>query len=259
MSDRFESVWQKIDRARRHADDLEAEITAFRASKPYQIEMISSPVLSNDSYRLKSARPLPPSIPLIVGDAAHNIRSALDHLAWAVVSERQRSSHTQFPIWVKNDAPKPGKWREEVDRRLNGAPYAMIAAVYELSPWETGLNKDLWAVHELDRIDKHRLLLSVAATNTEIIFEAKGVMGIVHQFSGGREGMPVAIVPKDWRPVEVGMILWPANQFDVEPSHFEFDVTFGEPKILSGRRVVPELRILAGHVEDAIHKLAALA
>ena len=28
-----------------------------------------------------------------------------------------------------------------------------------MEPWEGGLDEYLWAVHELDRIDKHRLVL----------------------------------------------------------------------------------------------------
>lgn len=37
-----------------------------------------------------------------------------------------------------------------------------------LEPWETGRDSLLWAIHELDRVDKHRLLLSVAGALTGI-------------------------------------------------------------------------------------------
>jgi hypothetical protein len=38
----------------------------------------------------------------------------------------------------------------------------LIRAVAMLEPWEGGTDQGLWAVHELDRVDKHRLVLSAA-------------------------------------------------------------------------------------------------
>ena len=35
---------------------------------------------------------MPESISLLAGDAAHNIRSALDHFAWSAVSPQQREA-----------------------------------------------------------------------------------------------------------------------------------------------------------------------
>lgn len=98
MIDRFESALWKVDRARKHADDLEAEVRSFWAADPYEIETVGTPFAGHGFYRVKRIAALPKSIPLIAGDAAHNIRSALDHFAWAAVSPQERGTHTYFPI-----------------------------------------------------------------------------------------------------------------------------------------------------------------
>jgi hypothetical protein len=49
-----------------------------------------------------------------------------------------------------------------------------LDAVFNLQPWETGDDSYVWAVHELDRVDKHRLLISLAAANNLILLEGEG-------------------------------------------------------------------------------------
>jgi len=42
MPDRFESARQKVERARKHVDDLEAEVSAFWATDPCEVEQIGA-------------------------------------------------------------------------------------------------------------------------------------------------------------------------------------------------------------------------
>jgi hypothetical protein len=51
MIDRFESALWKVDRARKHADDLEAEVCSFWAADPYDIEKVG--------YSIRRSRLLP--------------------------------------------------------------------------------------------------------------------------------------------------------------------------------------------------------
>lgn len=168
MSHRFESALSKIGRARAHADDLEAEISAFRSANPCEVEVVGTPLTDREHYRVKHMSAVPDSIPLIMGDAAHNLRSALDHFAWSAVSAQARGTRTYFPIWSKTPEPEPGKWRKHVSDQLKGASGELIQVVAQLEAWEAGRDWLLWAIHELDRIDKHRLLLSVAVVVTGI-------------------------------------------------------------------------------------------
>jgi hypothetical protein len=70
--DRFDSALWKVDRARRHANDLEMEIRAFWAADPFEMEMVGNPLAGQGFFRVKRMAAVPERIALIAGDAAYN-------------------------------------------------------------------------------------------------------------------------------------------------------------------------------------------
>lgn len=261
MTDPFESALWKVDRARKHADDLEAEVRAFWAADPYEVETVGSPLTGGGSYRVKRITALPESIPLIAGDAAHNIRSALDHFAWAAVAPQERSVRTCFPIWNTTEARTPDRWKKQVDRQLKGASAELIEAVTKLEPWEAGRDSLIWAIHELDRVDKHRLLLSVAVALTGVGLDGDSYeLTVAKKYSGGDPAKPLALEPLKWTPLEEGTVLFGSpSDFGATAATLTFDMMLGEPEMLRERSAVTQLRILAGLAEKVIRDLAPLA
>ena len=53
MIDRFESALWKVDRARKHADDLEIEVRAFWDTDPYEVEMVGTPLTGLGFFRVR--------------------------------------------------------------------------------------------------------------------------------------------------------------------------------------------------------------
>ena len=92
----------KLSRAEKHLCDLDAAIRFFCESKPYRISVKPHPVAEIDYVRLfvESVTPVPAEIGLIIGDAVHNLRSALDHLAFQLVLANGKTpvTTTEFPI-----------------------------------------------------------------------------------------------------------------------------------------------------------------
>jgi hypothetical protein len=258
MTTSFTSVWRKLERAKKHTDDLESELRAFFGIKPYEIETQGNPKTGPGSYRIKGTpQPLPESIPLILGDAAHNLRVVLDHFACGTVATV--TGNTAFPVWRVSPTPTAAQWRGEVTGKLKGASPRLIQAVTSLKAYETGDGRYIWAINELDRIDKHRLLISVAGTNTAVVIDfGESLRNAVV----GREipSLPLALRP-EWTPVEDGtelfMVQSPAG-LNTEPK-FTFDVTLGEPEILKGEPAVPALRHLIDEVESLLKRLVPLA
>ena len=267
MSDRFRSAWMKIDRARKYVDDLDAEIRAYWKTGP--VSIAGDGVVVNDgggtgasTFTVKSVKPLPDDITLLVGDAAHNIRSALDHFAFAAVAHPTR--HTCFPVWSRDDpgkaAPTPTEWRDTANRQLRGASLQLMRAVQDMSPWETGMDQRLWLIHELDRIDKHRLLISVAAAQKATVFEMHPVLNPVPGFRPPT--MPLAVATREWTPLEPGTVLWRVPEGSPplpDPTQFMYDIALGEPEDLKGQPVVSQLRILSSTAEATLRRLAPLA
>jgi hypothetical protein len=261
MTSKFESAFWKINRARQHADDLEAKVRDFWAADPYEVEVVGSPLTGPGSYRVKRVATLPESVPLIAGDAAHNIRSALDHFAWEAAPAQDRGSWTAFPIWNSTEVCTEAKWHKQVERQMKGAAPGLIAAVKRLEAWEHGRDSLLWAINELERVDKHRLLLSVGVALTRILLDGDSYeISVVKKFSGGDPGSPLIFEPIKWAPLKEGSVLFgsPHEFGGATSASFTFDVCLGEPEMLVRESAVDQLRILAGLAEKLIRELASL-
>lgn len=225
--------------------------------------MIGTPFAGHGFYRVKRLAALPESIPLIAGDAAHNIRSALDHFAWSAASPQERGTHTCFPVWNSATAYTRDKWQKQVGKQMRGASAALIEAVVKLEPWEAGRDSLLWAIHELDRVDKHRLLLPVAVALTRFSLDGESYeLTVAKKFSGGDPAGPLALAPLRWTPLEEGPELFSSPDgadFGATRTALSFDVMLGEPEMLRDKPAITQLRILAGLAEKVVRDLAPLA
>src|ERR1700686_281492 len=87
VSDRIHGVRLKIERAKKHIRDLGVRIRMFCESDAYTIGVKPHPIaeIQQTTLYFASVDPIPDDISLIIGDAVHNLRSSLDHLAWQLV------------------------------------------------------------------------------------------------------------------------------------------------------------------------------
>jgi hypothetical protein len=94
----------------------------------------------------------PPSIPLIVGDAVHNLRTAFDYIMVAITG----IDWMALPVGKTRDdiILKSTHYRTIKDTIPNLATFI----IDEIQPYHRGQFR-LWELSELDRIDKHRLIL----------------------------------------------------------------------------------------------------
>lgn len=265
--ERFSSARLKIGRAKSLADDLDAEIAAFRKTEPVTVDGEGVVLTINGgtgarTFTVRGVDPLPDLVPLLAGDAAHNIRSALDHFAVAAVTTPGRA--TCFPVWSRDNpsktVPTPREWQDTVEKQLEGASPELIDAVKAMSPWVTGNDERLWAIHELDRIDKHRLLISVAMANTATVFNTYPVVN--PEPGKPPPAVPLAIATPRWTPLEAGTVLYEAPEGrapEPDPIGFQYDVALVEPANLRGQPVVTQLRMLAHQAEATMMRLALVA
>jgi hypothetical protein len=176
----MESSWRtKIARAREHLESLTQEVSIFLAAAPYRVETSRE---GNDVVvRVHDLARIPPRLSLIVGDAAHNARSALDHLVMDLAERgkgtlgRRPTSDAEerrlyFP--VSNDHPGFRKWAATAELYLSTSALAAIEAAQghrlleeiekDHGPLEESerqayqLLDPLARLHRLDNHDKHR-------------------------------------------------------------------------------------------------------
>jgi hypothetical protein len=156
-ADAWAEVSAKYGRAQKHINDLKLCLEDLRKSNPYAIGRRDDPNSGLATYYSASVPDIPSDIPLILGDALQNLRSTLDHLIWKMV-ERDGGTpgtHTGFPIFddlKEYETRMPGK--------VKGLREGAIEKINLLYPYKAG-NHNLWLLHRLNIVDKHRLLLTV--------------------------------------------------------------------------------------------------
>ena len=101
MSYLLEHIEAKLERAEEHINQLNVEVEALLDSAPYRSIPHDDPQALEDFERTLSRIRVPPRISVLAGEAIHQTRSALDHIAAALVlvNKHQTTRETQFPIY----------------------------------------------------------------------------------------------------------------------------------------------------------------
>jgi hypothetical protein len=170
------NVTLKLDRAAKHVHALEVAQEQFLAGDPYTYRRaIEGGTGEGDGtdhvFRWERYTPPPDCLGLIAGDAIHNARSALDHLAVAlaehgagvagVTMTRQEEAGIQFPIVLTH-----ADFVEQVRRgRLQHVDCAARALIEARQPYRVSNDPELahlMRINRLDNADKHRAITPVA-------------------------------------------------------------------------------------------------
>jgi hypothetical protein len=197
------SVRDKIRRAQFHLDTINAALTLTLGTTPESetFTIDTDPEGTQWIARFRKIDPLDPSLPLIIGDCIHNLRSALDHLVYQLAvlngSSASAAEKTAFPICLRETGPNG--FNDRVRTSLK--PFVSAAALAEIEnsqpyrAYSVPNEADIWVLHKLDIIDKHRLLL-VARDQF-----------LVRQFwftATGKEPEQVILPDPKWKPMEEG-------------------------------------------------------
>lgn len=163
----------KLDRATEHVGALQAVQEKFLAGEPYAYRRtIEGGTIEGEGtdhvLRWERYTKPPDDLGLIAGDAIHNARSALDHLAVAlaehgarvvgVTMTRRVEKGIQFPICLSRD-----QFMEQISRgRLEHVECSTRAVIEACQPYNVSNNPRhaiLMQLSVLDNADKHRMLL----------------------------------------------------------------------------------------------------
>lgn len=106
-----EASWMvKIERARHHLDELRLLVHEYLQTEPWTVEREATGVPDQSLYRFHSSSPPPAIISTTAGDIVHNLRSALDNLAYGMAERNLRRELDQdeetapsFPVYVDED------------------------------------------------------------------------------------------------------------------------------------------------------------
>jgi hypothetical protein len=143
----------KVARAERHLRELMQTILAFLETDFAVIRAEEDGDSGTYSLKIDGTTPYPPAIPAIIGDAVHNLRSALDHIVVQFVDPE--SDWIGLPVAKSRSEVESSKGFRTI-REMNSDFAAVI--LDEIQPYAGGKFK-VWEIAKLDNIDKHKLLI----------------------------------------------------------------------------------------------------
>lgn len=238
--DRMSEIKLKVERAGKHIDDLAAVCKAFINSTPYTLDRETEPKTGYYHFSVTNMQAPPPEVGLIAGDAIHNLRSALDHLACQLVLANGNlpSRQTCFPIFDSES-----KYQTMDTRKVQGMSPAAISAIDAAKPYKDG-NNALYTLHELDIADKHHALLTTLVSVTQATIN---VPGSIRDFKA-----PLFALPNFQKPLKDGDVIFICEPGVEDITHVAFEVGLCEPELVEGKPIVRVLGQMVKHVNNTI-------
>lgn len=173
----FDSSKQKIERADYHIADLERQFAVFVAEKPHRFSVQPNPASGGLNIGIRFVKELPRSFAPIISDAIHNLRTALDHMAWELVGADHgtQDRYLQFPT---------GDNRINFEASCNGikTPSQWVKDAFKSTEaFIGGKGLDLYQLCQLDNSDKHVEITPVLRTTRHPSFHIVAPNGHISQ------------------------------------------------------------------------------
>ncbi|MCH9054086.1 MAG: hypothetical protein IIA72_24070 [Proteobacteria bacterium] len=240
----FESARLKMERANQHIADLQAAsdaFTGYRHNFGFYMDAQSNEMV----VEVRLNEPIPTSLPLLIGDAIHNLRTALDQATWELIGldgGRQDRSLT-FPARRVQRDYEAACSQIETPR----ADTKKFFIAFETYPGGGG--EKLFALHLLDNTDKHRILTPIISASTlqsaKVFNQDDEVVGTLQNitFTMGPDGRA--------RLAKLG----PDRRFEfdenIDPT---IDIFFGDVEFFEFAPLIPTLAHLSEDVSHALEQ-----
>ena len=272
MSDATTGIYCKLDRADEHVQTLHREIGS--ALNLADNGLSPDPNPKPNEFSLVARVRIIPDIAwsVRIGECVHDLRSALDHLAWQLASKHGNGTvpdGSEFPVFHdrakysalgKAGSPARGSGLYKI-RGIAPNVQAEIATVQPFNPPGKDLNP-LWLVHELSNFDKHRML--------HLTTTIRGTTEITVTFtflnSGNRRPLSVTPIFSQTGAVQDGAVVarfrtsgtWPNTEATAE-SNVVFDIGFDMSSVaVAGDPVAQTLSSLAFRVRELVNHLVGV-
>jgi hypothetical protein len=161
----FRAPWLKVGRAGELVEEFERRYNTWRCSAPYVIELTLEAERAEKVAKIRRTIPFPNELSCVIADCFHNLRSALDQLAYILATEivgftdEKQLVRCGFPVT---------KDFTEFESRLKADFFAnqqVVEFLQECEPYPGGVGASLYAINELDNSDKHRSIVELYAAD----------------------------------------------------------------------------------------------
>lgn len=150
----------KLQWAHSKAAEYDAEVDTWTEAGGYRV--VFEPQADGVEHVIRlQVKPLPTTLSLILGDILQNLRAGLNHLVYEIAERRNPNLPTdiaeriEFPIFGDRSMT-PGEARAKIGALPPDAQTVVESVQPHLKGDRYG-DDPLWHLHELARIDRHRL------------------------------------------------------------------------------------------------------
>lgn len=151
----IEAIGLKLERADRHLAEFENAFGAYYARRPMHLDGYFDEPQSQWVATVRVTEAPPAAFGPIIGDIAHNLRSALDQLTWQLALLRTATPYkrTQFPIFTD-----PDNYAKDGTRLLQSLEPEHAGFIERLQPYHEDDPTEtlLYGLNVLSNVDKHR-------------------------------------------------------------------------------------------------------
>ncbi len=186
----FQEARLKIEWANKHIGELERRIAALAERCTATIEVdpkTKGPYIKYDIADRKQFT----DIALVVGDAAHNLRCALDY-AWMetlkLAAPTAITASTKFPVRETSNGLEGALRGVHIDT-LCPTLFDLVTLKIKPCMGDAG-NFAIWPLHRINNTDKHRLLVPIIQYGSVDAIELEKESGEVHESKTGRKSLP---------------------------------------------------------------------
>jgi hypothetical protein len=267
----------KLRRAEKHLNDVKTTIDTFIKNKPYTFVVEADPEPPNYVIVARVKQPAPDDeLSVIIGDFAHNTRSALDLLIYQLSElppDDRGRFRLQFPIFHT-----PEGYRDNVNRYLAMVAPEQATIIEGFQPYKRVDEFDedaLGMLRNINDTDKHRIIHTVGCVarlrrldfygpgqlGNKVLIPYVEFMSIPHggegrvDFGNGfsYESVGLGLITKD-RTVIAKITAAPPLQVNMDPKA-QIVIKFDEGnERVKGRPVVDTLTFIYDRVEEVIRK-----
>jgi hypothetical protein len=242
MDKRLRGPVLKCNRAGRSIMQLDEAIKAFSQTHRYQIHYDVDEERQETVVRARFKDELPEEFDVLAGEILFSLRSALDQLVCAIAAKEGQVEFKDFYFPFANS--KENFESKDTMRKVAKLSEAARNIITGYAAYPEG-NKFLWAINQLNLIDKHRQLIAVGAVAGSITITG-GVF---------TSGVTLGDAP-GWAPFSEGLELLRyggTEKLKTEPSvRVETNVSFVDIDFLQSISMVSALHTMWNIVKKII-------
>jgi hypothetical protein len=153
----FDSADFKVKRAQEHIGNLEKAFDRFIKTHPYTFHVGNDSDANTRGIEVRFGEAIPTMFSLILGDAIHNLRTALDHAAWELIGIDcgTQDRTTTFPV-SRTQADYEAACKGIKTLKDDTKKFFIALAAYP-----GGAGEKLYGLNRLDNADKHTILTPI--------------------------------------------------------------------------------------------------